>query len=183
MSEVGFLAVRSVKLPTMEHERMANLNQVQDEILRFASASGFNVQISGIYDLLPGNSRPAHPCVVARWPDRWPNGNSQGVYLFFGADGDEPDLRYVGKSAGKTSRIRSRLNGYFDSEAKRTTGKCVFLNEWNGYIRTWEVEQRYVVTVAMEPDCDSGACQSANILEKHIIEHFLPPENTSLKPK
>jgi hypothetical protein len=47
---------------------------------------------------------------------------------------------------------------------------------------TWDIEQRYVVTVAMEPDNESGACLAAGRLEEHLIRHFRPPENTSLKP-
>jgi hypothetical protein len=105
------------------------------------------------------------------------------VYLFFDAEGTEPELRYVGKSSGRTSCIRARLNGYFDMAAKRSSGACVFLQEWNGYKRPWEIEQRYVVTVAMKSDCESGACDAAGRLEQHLIEFFLPPENTRLKPK
>jgi hypothetical protein len=161
---------------------MATLERVRREVLRFAKRKGIWVEVSGLYDLLPGKRRFAHDGVVARWPERWPNGGYQGIYLFFDAEGAAPVLRYVGKSSGRTSCIRSRLNGYFDMAAKRSTGKCIFRTEWNGYTRAWDIEQRYVVTVAMESDCESGACLVAGELEEHLIKLFRPAENTRLKP-
>jgi hypothetical protein len=160
---------------------MATFRQVRDEILRFAAENGIWVEVSGYYDLMPQDSRPAVG-VMARWPERWPNGTYQGIYLWFDTDYPEPMLRYFGKSSGRTSSIRARLNGYFDLAAKRSSGACVLRTEWNGYTRASQVEQRYVVTVAMKPDCESGACLAAGRLEEHSIRFFLPSENTSLKP-
>src|SRR5437899_2004109 len=105
---------------------MARLQQVRKEILRFAAKDSIWLEMSGLYDLLPGNRRPAHCDVVNRWPVRWPNGSYQGVYLFFDAEGKEPVLRYLGKSSGRTSCMRARLNTYFDLGAKHSTGACVF---------------------------------------------------------
>jgi hypothetical protein len=161
---------------------MATFCEVREEIQRFAAENGIWVEISGLYDLMPQSTRPAYEGVVARWPERWPNGGYKGVYLWFDADGPEPVLRYAGKSSGRTSCIRARLNAYFDLAAKRSSGACVLRTEWNGYTRASQIEQRYVVTVAMEPDCESGACLAAERLEKHLIWRFAPSENTMLKP-
>ena len=38
-------------------------------------------ELSGIYDLFPGEHRPRAPQVTAAWPDRWPNTDHPGVYL------------------------------------------------------------------------------------------------------
>jgi hypothetical protein len=161
---------------------MTTFREVREEIQRFAANSGIWLEVSGLYDLMPQHPQPAYEGVVARWPERWPNGSYQGVYLWFDADGPEPTLRYVGKSSGRTSCIRMRLNAYFDLAAKRSSGACVLRSEWNGYTRASQVEQRYVVTVAIKPDCESGACLAAEQLEKHLIRRFAPSENTMLKP-
>jgi hypothetical protein len=58
----------------------------------------------------------------------------QGIYLFFDS---ALSLLYVGKPQGKSSCVRMRLNGYFDAAEKRSTGACVLLQEWNGYMRPW----------------------------------------------
>lgn len=162
---------------------MASLADVRRELARYAAEHALWTEVSGLYDLFPAQQPAAHPDVSHRWPSRWPNGKYQGIYLFFDHTRPHPQLLYVGKSSGKSSCVRTRLTGYFDAAAKRTTGACVLLQEWNGYQRPWGTAPRYVVTVAMEPDCDSGACIGAGALEKRLIELFLPPENTSLKPQ
>jgi hypothetical protein len=159
----------------------ASLTEVREELIRYASDHSIWIELGGLYDLFP-RRRTKHDKVEFTWPARWPNGNYQGIYLFFDRRLPEPSLLYVGKSLGKSSCIRTRLNGYFDASAKRSTNKCVLLQEWNGYQRPWGTGPRYVVTVAMEPDCESGKCRGAEILEEHMIVKFLPPENRSLKP-
>jgi hypothetical protein len=161
---------------------MASLTDVRREIARYAAEHTLWTEVSGLYDLFPAKQASAHLDVSHHWPARWPNGKFQGLYLYFDDARPEPQLLYVGKSSGKSSCIRMRLNRYFDAAAKRATKACLLLQEWNGHQRPWGTEPRYVVTVAMEPDCDSGACLGAGVFEKHLIELFRPPENTSLKP-
>jgi hypothetical protein len=160
---------------------MASLTDVREALAHYAASHSLCLEISGLYDLFPERTESVHSAVASSWPARWPNGNYQGIYLFFG-DLTEPNLLYVGKSSGKSSCIRARLNGYFDPVAKRGSGACVLLQEWKGYKRPWGTEPRYVLTVAMKPEDESGACLGAEQLEKHLIRAFLPPENTSLKP-
>lgn len=151
------------------------LPEVTAEVSRYASVHSLKVEISGFYDLFPARGEIELP-VVARWGDRWPNGNRRGVYLFF-SDAPRPAFLYAGKSSGRTSCIRSRLNDYFDKAAKRNRGVCILLTEWDGYERPWSNPPRFVVTVAVGPDDEMGACPAAAKLERHLIQHMHPTEN------
>ena len=66
---------------------MATLQEVREEIVRYANEKQIWAEIGGLYDLLPANPGSPHGDVAVRWPARWPNGTYQGVYLFFDAEG------------------------------------------------------------------------------------------------
>ena len=166
-----------IRLNLWESRIMVSLSELKAEINSYASAHSLSLWISEVYDLFPEGGSTSNS-VLHAWPEKWPNGSSQGIYLFL-----DPTflLLYVGKSSGKSSSIRSRLNGYFDSAAKRGSGQCILREEWNGYHRPWGTRPRFVVTVAMEPDSETGACLASERLEKYLIQKFSPSENTSLK--
>lgn len=153
------------------------LEAARREIVRYATDREISLTISEVYDLFP-----AQPCATAvtpamSWPDRWPQGERHGVYLFFSDAPSEPGLVYVGRSSKPSSRIRVRLNGYVDMAEYRISGRCVLREEWNGYRRPWGTAPRYVVTVAADTHPLSGACPEAELLERHLIRVLRPSEN------
>jgi hypothetical protein len=147
------------------------------EIVRYATERGVRLSVSGVYDLFPAVPFAAAVMPSASWPERWPQGRSHGVYLFFSDAPAGPELLYVGKSSKTSSCIRTRLDGYVNLAEYRTSGRCVLREEWNGYHRPWGKCPRYVVTVAAETDPVSGECPEAERLEIHLIQALRPSEN------
>lgn len=156
---------------------MTTLSEVHLGIIRFAGERGLWIAPSSIYDLFP--ERPAQAIVqpLLRWPDKWPRGDCHGVYLFFGDTPGDPRFLYVGKSSGRTSCLRARLDGYVDLDEYRASGQCKLRQEWNGYKRPWGIEPRYVLTVALKSDPDTGTYPAAEEMEKYLIRELGPSEN------
>jgi hypothetical protein len=155
---------------------MATLHDARCEIDRYAVERGIRTDISGVYDLFPNQPRATAEEVSYSWPARWPNGSRRGVYLFFSDSQVGLELRYVGKTSGRTMRLSKRLDQYVDMKAFRQTGACILRSEWNGRYTPWTGPIRYVVTVAL-PDSESGTCPEAERLEPHLICVLQPVEN------
>lgn len=156
---------------------MSTLPEVLLGIVRFAAEQNCWVLPSGVYDLFPNLPHSATVDVSHDWPAPWPNGRLHGVYLFFGDTPGHPEFLYVGKSSGRNSCIRTRLNGYVDLDEYRTTGACVLRQEWHGYLRPWGAQPRYAVTIGLESDADTETCPRALLLESFLIRHLVPTEN------
>jgi hypothetical protein len=154
---------------------MSTLNDVCDALRIYASEHNIWMRPSGVYDLFPSDPQALQSSIAYRFPNAWPNGKDHGVYLFFSADA-EPRFLYVGKSSGKTSCIKMRLNGYIDLDARRSRGECILRVEWNGRRCPWGTSPRYLVTVALRTD-NNGECPQAIMLEDWLKKNLAPSEN------
>jgi|SRR3972149_5247140 len=154
---------------------MSTLMDVLDAMNLYASEHNMWMRTSGLYDLFPSDQRALQSGIAHRFPDAWPNGKDHGVYLFFSADTD-PRFLYVGKSSGKTSCLKIRLNGYIDLNARRSRGECVLRKEWHGRHSPWGTPPRYLITVALQTD-STGECPQALMLEDWLKKNLGPSEN------
>ena len=115
------------------------------------------ITVSEAYALFPDENQPG---AGPKWPDPWPNGNQQGVYLIL--DRDQRVL-YIGKaSMGNT--MDSRLDSYFGYTDERL---CKILG-------SWRERPKHVVTLAVPP----GHGYEAVGLEEFLIDRLQPPENS-----
>jgi hypothetical protein len=109
-------------------------------------------KISDRYSFFPSENTPD-----PKWPQPYPNGKRQGVYLIFDED---MSLLYVGK-ASMSNTLESRLSAYFTYEADKKS--CRILKE-----ETWSKRPRYLITIAV-PD---GSSFEAPALEEFLIKSF-----------
>jgi hypothetical protein len=161
----------------VKRKYMSSLSAVQIAVFRFATEHNQWILPSGLYDLFPERPRAAGIQPPLQWPAKWPNGKHHGVYLFFADTPKDPEFLYVGKSSGKTSCLRKRLDGYVDIREFKATGQCKLLQEWDGYQRPWAIEPRYLLTVALETDPDTGTCPAAKKLEEYLFRECAPSQN------
>ena len=74
---------------------MPSLKDVRDELAHYSRVHSIWLDVSALYDLFPSEGT-AHPEVAYTWPEKWPNGKYQGIYLFLDST---LSLLYVGKLA------------------------------------------------------------------------------------
>jgi len=154
---------------------MSTLMEVLDAMSRYASEHHLWMRPSGVYDFFPSGPQALQSGITQQFPNPWPNGKDHGVYLFFSADTD-PLFLYVGKSSGRTSCLKIRLNGYIDLNAKKSRGECVFRKEWHGRQSPWGTPPRYLITVALRTN-STGECPQAIMLEDWLKKNLCPSEN------
>ena len=109
-------------------------------------------EVSDSYSLFPVNETPD-----PKWPQPYPSGKRQGVYLIF----DETmNLLYVGK-ASMSNTMESRLSAYFSYDSDKKT--CKVKKQ-----ETWSAKPRFLITIAVPPDSSF----EAPALEEFLIKSF-----------
>jgi hypothetical protein len=115
------------------------------------------LSVSGLYDFFPSESTTFD--VGYRWQaqETWPNANSPGVYFVF-----DSDLRLI--YIGQSNKLGRRLSQWFIGSIRCESVQGI-----------WKFRPRFVATVSVQRHFEALA------LEGHLIDFFLPTENTSLK--
>jgi hypothetical protein len=156
---------------------MSLLSDVRIAVEEFCAQRDMWLLVSGVYDLFPARHRVSAVQPSLRWPGEWPNGDYHGVYLFFADTPGDPEFLYAGKTSGRTTCLKARLNAYVDMKEYRASGRCVLLDEWHGRKTPWTVEPRYVVTVALETEGRTETCPNAERLEEYLRRELNPSQN------
>lgn len=152
---------------------MSTLREVRLGAIEFAASHNLWILPSSVYELFPDRARLATIEPNRFFPDEWPNGESPGIYLFFGDNFGDPELLYVGKTA---SSLSGRLNDYIDRSVRRSTGLCKLRTQWKANPNPWTAEPRYLVTIALEREQDD-TCPYARKLEAYLIQNYYPTQN------
>lgn len=97
------------------------------------------LDISGLYDLFPGEMNKLDVQVSEFWPESYPYGDRKGIYLVLN---EQLKLLYVGK-ASLGSCIGNRLNSYFGYDENK---KCKLKHS------TWSERPRFLMTIAVPID-------------------------------
>jgi len=130
-------------------------NELDSYHRQFRNPNLEELKLSGVYDLFPESDHTHLVLIDEKWPNRWINADSPGVYLFFS---ETLQLLYIGKVSLNHS-FGSRFSAYFKSGGKN---KCQMKGEWK------KGNPRFVITIPVNRNMSF----EAPALEEYLIMKF-----------
>ena len=118
-----------------------NLVRVQERIryycTKYRNESLPPLQMSGLYELFPGQEQTAPAETIGAWPESYPFADRKGVYVILDVN---LNALYIGKTS-MNNWLGNRLSYYFGYDTA-TNGCRIWHSDWSS-------QPRYVFTVGL----------------------------------